>query len=63
MMMIRTTPKLPGIAMISLLCLSSLAAKQEPAQPFEPTLPWLSDFDEAIAVAKKSGKPILVEFR
>lgn len=38
-------------------------AKQKPAPPFEPTLPWLTDFDEAIAAAKRMGKPILVEFR
>ena len=62
--MIRTTSKILGIALsLSLVCQSPLHSKQEPAPPFEPTLPWLSDFDEAIAAAKKSGKPILVEFR
>lgn len=38
-------------------------AKQEPAPAFEPTLPWLSDFDEALAASQESGKPILLEFR
>ena len=60
--MIRTPLKLLGIA-FTLACATSLSAKQEPAPPFKPTLPWMSDFDEAIAAAKKSGKPILALFR
>ena len=55
-----------AVIALSLFALSHaqpLLAKQEPAPPFEPTLPWLSDFDEALAASKESGKPILLEFR
>lgn len=60
--MFRKSAALLGIA-AALLGPGSLQAKQEPAPPFEPTHPWLSDFDEAIAASQKSRKPILVEFR
>jgi hypothetical protein len=29
----------------------------------DETLEWLNDYDEAIALAKKTGKPIFLEFR
>jgi hypothetical protein len=29
----------------------------------EDTLPWISNYREAIAEAKRSGKPIFLEFR
>ncbi len=34
------------------------ASSQEPE-----TLDWLSDYGEALALAKASGRPLLVEFR
>lgn len=48
---------------VALLSVQASSAKQEPAPAFEPTLPWLSDLDAAIAASEKSGKPILAEFR
>ena len=60
--MIAKAPIFVGIT-LSLLSWTSLNAKQEPAPPFEPTHAWLTDYDEAIAAAKKSRKPILVAFR
>ena len=50
-------------AVIALLPIEAGLAKQEPAPPFNPTHPWMSDLDEALAESKKSGKPILLEFR
>jgi hypothetical protein len=37
--------------------------KHTPPPPFESSLPWLTDLDDALAAAKKTGRPILVEFR
>ena len=36
---------------------------REVPEPIDPTLPWYSDLDEALAAAKKAGRPILLEFR
>jgi len=59
----KTNPIL-ALATILTAALASVAtAKQEPAPPFEPTLPWLTDLEEALAESKKTGKPILAEFR
>ncbi len=34
------------------------------AQPFEDdTLEWLGNYQEALALAKETGRPLLVEFR
>ncbi len=52
-----------ALSLLSLCPAGALLAKQEPAPPFEPTLPWLSDLGEALAASKASGKPILLEFR
>lgn len=52
-----------ALTLLSLAPATVSLAKQEPAPPFEPTLPWLSDLDEALAESRESGKPILVEFR
>jgi len=40
-----------------------MAEEREQLHPITPTLTWLNDMDEALAASKKSGKPILVEFR
>ncbi len=37
--------------------------KHTPAPAFEPTLPWITDLDQAIALSKQTGKPILTAFR
>ena len=37
--------------------------KHTPAPTFDPTLPWITDFDLALEQSRKSGKPILAEFR
>ena len=34
-----------GISLFAISLAQPLLGKQEPAPPFEPTLPWLSDFD------------------
>ncbi|MEM7385137.1 MAG: hypothetical protein AAF514_09355 [Verrucomicrobiota bacterium] len=31
--------------------------------PSKPTLDWYSELDEALAASRKSGKPVLLEFR
>lgn len=36
---------------------------REVAPPFEPALPWLTDLDIALDQSRKTGKPILAEFR
>ncbi|MFT4548923.1 MAG: hypothetical protein ACI8XO_000720 [Verrucomicrobiales bacterium] len=42
---------------------TALFAEQKPAPEFKPTLPWISNLDEALATAKATGKAVLVEFR
>ena len=34
-----------------------------PSSIQEETLEWLDDYDEAIALARETGKPLFVEFR
>lgn len=53
------------IASILLALASLLHAdnKHTPPPPFEPTLPWITNLDDALVASQKSGKPILVEFR
>ncbi|MGK0190066.1 MAG: hypothetical protein ACI9R3_005886 [Verrucomicrobiales bacterium] len=41
----------------------AIAEERKEAPAVTPTLTWLSDMDEALAASKKSGKPILLEFR
>lgn len=45
------------------LITAAVADEREVAQSIEPTLPWLDNLDEALEASKKSGKPILLEFR
>jgi hypothetical protein len=52
-----------AIATCFLVLATGFADEREEVQPMEPTLPWLSDMDEALEAAKKTGKPILLEFR
>jgi hypothetical protein len=37
--------------------------KHTQAPAFDPTLPWITDFNLALDQSRKSGKPILAEFR
>lgn len=39
------------------------AEKHSPPPAFEPTLPWLTELDEALEKSRETGKPILAEFR
>ena len=62
--MIAKSPKLLALSLlVAILHPAALRAEQKPAPPFEPTLPWMTDLDKALAAAKRSGKPILAEFR
>lgn len=45
------------------LTICSEADEREVVIPPTPSLQWYGDLDEALAAAKKSGKPILLEFR
>jgi hypothetical protein len=67
MMPAKTRSRQPFLLTLSMFLLASspqaLRAEQKPAPPFEPTLPWLDNLDSALAAAKESGKPILLEFR
>lgn len=51
-------------ALVSTLAFTSLFAesRQTSAQDDE-TLEWLDDYDEALALAKRTGKPLFLEFR
>ena len=40
-----------------------VADERDQVVPVKPTLSWYSDFDEALVASKKSGMPILLEFR
>ena len=40
-----------------------IADEHEQVVPVKPTLSWYSELDEALEASKKSGKPILLEFR
>jgi len=40
-----------------------IADDQEQVVPVKPTLSWHSKLDDALVASKKSGKPILLEFR
>lgn len=51
--------RLGGVVLVSL---ASLVAGGASAQDDE-TLEWLADYDEAVALAKQTGKPIFLEFR
>ena len=44
------------------LCLLALAGLQLPAQPVD-AVEWLDNYQEAIQLAKSSGKPIFLEYR
>lgn len=39
----------------------SLAAAGQPSE--DDTLEWLGNYEEALALAKETGRPLLVEFR
>lgn len=47
---------------VALALLGPLAAQAASAQD-DDRLEWLADYDEALALAKETGKPILLEFR
>jgi len=47
---------------VVLVSLGSFVANTASAQNDE-TLEWLADYDEALALAKETGKPIFLEFR
>ena len=53
------------LAAALLLTPASLLAdnKHTPAPAFEPTLPWITDLNLALDQSRKTGKPILAEFR
>ena len=35
---------------------------QDPKSPWEGKVPWLRDYDQAMAVAKQTGKPLFIFF-
>ena len=43
---------------LSSLSMASYAGAQD-----DDTLEWLDDYDEAFALAKRTGKPVFLEFR
>ena len=56
------------VGLISLVSLSvslerSPVAAQGGIVQDDDTLEWLHDYDEAIALAKETGRPLLLEFR
>ena len=56
----------PLLAAAGLLVGLSIPGHSSPAayQPFEDdTLEWLDDYQQALALAKATGRPLLVEFR
>ncbi len=59
----RTLRILLGTALMVAPIATVHGADREAPVPVSPTLTWLSNLDEALASAKKSGKPILLEFR
>lgn len=42
---------------------SVVVAESGSVQDDDETLEWLNDYDEALALAKETGRPILLEFR
>ena len=59
-------PGAPLLAAAGLFVGLSVPGHSSPAagQPFEDdTLEWLDDYQQALALAKETGRPLLVEFR
>ena len=50
------------LASLVSLSLSEVVAESVIVQD-EETLEWMDDYDEAIALAKKTGQPVFLEFR
>jgi len=47
---------------LAAVAIASLVAVGADSQD-EETLEWLNDYDEAFALAKETGRPVLLEFR
>jgi len=60
--------RLAPVVLVSLVSLSlsgktsEVVAETRIVQDYE-TLEWMDDYDEAIALAKETGKPVFLEFR
>jgi len=55
----RSTP----LAFIAVIALGWLAVTVLVRPQGSDSLEWLRDYDEALALAKQTGRPLLVEFR
>jgi len=55
----RSTP----LAVIAVIALGWLAVTALVQPQDSDSLEWLRDYDEALALAKQTGRPLLVEFR
>ena len=55
----RSTP----LAVIAVIALGWLAVTVLVRPQGSDSLEWLRDYDEALALAKQTGRPLLVEFR
>ncbi len=60
--------RLAPVVLVSLVALSLSGKTSEVVAEAaivqdEETLEWLDDYDEAIALAKETGKPVFLEFR
>lgn len=51
--------RLPAVALASFFALVTAGA----AAQDDDTLVWLNDYDDALALAKETGKPLFLEFR
>ncbi len=61
----KSTPRaFVAVTALGLLALMSAAEAVGAVQPQDSeTLAWLSDYGEALALSKQTGRPLLVEFR
>ena len=59
-----TKSKSMAMTVLGLLALTSAGETVGVVQPRDSeTLTWLSDYGEALALSKQTGRPLLVEFR
>lgn len=56
--------RLPAVVLASLVSLSlSQVASEAASFQDDETLEWVDDYDEALALAQQTGKPLFLEFR